>query len=396
MLNELRSFLENSYTSYHTVENSAKILTDNGFVRLNFGEDWRNLSAGKYFVIFGASSVTAFVIGDTKNYSFNIAESHTDSPALKLKGNCLVESENYVRLNVEKYGGGILYSYLDRPLKVAGRLLVLEGEKVVSKIVTSNFFVTIPSLCIHHNPTVNEGFAFNVQTDMLPLLGEKNTDFISELSGGSKVLDYDLYATVGEKSYLSGTEGEFLVSPRIDNLTSVFCSIEALTKCSPKGIAIAVCYDNEEIGSGTKEGASSQFLPMLLNKINSALGHTTLQLQQALYNSFALSIDNGHAVHCAHPEKSDITNKVFMNKGVVIKHNVNYATDGESSAVFKKILIDSNLLYQDYYNRSDIRCGGTQGLLTSAQLATRVCDIGLAQLAMHSAVEMVGARDVET
>ncbi|MEG2159156.1 MAG: hypothetical protein RRY18_04680 [Clostridia bacterium] len=129
MLNELRSFLENSYTSYHTVENSAKILTDNGFVRLNFGEDWRNLSAGKYFVIFGASSVTAFVIGDTKNYSFNIAESHTDSPALKLKGNCLVESENYVRLNVEKYGGGILYSYLDRPLKVAGRLLVLEGER---------------------------------------------------------------------------------------------------------------------------------------------------------------------------------------------------------------------------------------------------------------------------
>lgn len=388
----IQQFLQTSYTAYHTVANCKAILDANGFAQLHVGKKWDLQKGGKYYVTKNDSTIAAFVVGNLSNYAFNIAESHTDSPCLKAKGNVLCDSAEGKRINCERYGGGLWYSFLDTPLKVAGRLFVEENGKVVSKLVESSYTLNIPSLCVHHNPEAAEKLALNMQTDVQPLLGNAQ-DLWSTLTS-HKVLDADLYVVPAVEPTYTGVQNEFLTSPRIDNLTSVWASLQAITNCNPTGVAVAVCFDNEEVGSHTKQGACSAFLPQLLQKINRELGYNQDDYERAVTNGFALSIDNGHAVHPAHPEKSDVANKVYLNKGVVIKHHVNYATDGFSSAVVKALWGAKGVAYQDYYNRSDLRCGSTLGLVTSAQLQMNVCDCGLAQLAMHSAVETVGAQDV--
>lgn len=389
----IQQFLETSYTAYHTLANCKQILQQKGFEQLYVGAKWNIQKGGKYFVTKNDSTIVAFVVGNLSNYAFNIAESHTDSPCLKAKGNLLTDSAEGKRINCERYGGGLWYSFLDTPLKVAGRLFVQKDGKVESKLVASNYTVAIPSLCVHHNPESAEKLNLNMQTDVQPLLGDA-TDLWSTLTS-EKVLDADLYVVPAVEATYTGINGEFLTSPRIDNLTSVWASLQAISSCNPTGVAVAVCFDNEEVGSHTKQGACSAFLPQLLQKINRELGFGQDEYEMAVTNGFALSIDNGHAVHPAHPEKSDVINKVYLNKGVVVKHHVNYATDGFSSAVVKALWAANNLPYQDYYNRSDLRCGSTLGLVTSAQLQMNVCDCGLAQLAMHSAVETVGAKDID-
>ncbi|MBR2974677.1 MAG: M18 family aminopeptidase [Clostridia bacterium] len=390
----IEKFLQSSYTAYHTVANCKAMLDSNGFSQLFFGSKWQLTKGGKYYVTKNDSTIVAFVVGDLTSYAFNIAESHTDSPCLKAKGNTLCDSPEGKRINVEKYGGGLWYSFLDTPLKVAGRLFVKQGDKVACQLVDSSYTVAIPSLCVHHNPASAENLQLNVQTDLLPLLGNAN-DLWSTLTT-SEVVDADLYVVPAVEASYTGANGEFLTSPRIDNLTSVYTSIKALCSCKPTGVAMAACFDNEEVGSHTKQGACSAFLPQLLQKINRELGFDQDDYDRAVAGGFALSIDNGHAVHPAHPEKSDVINKVYLNGGVVIKHHVNYATDGLSSAVVKALLNANGIAWQDYYNRSDLRCGSTLGLVTSSQLQMNACDVGLAQLAMHSAVETVGARDVDT
>ena len=389
----IQQFLQTSYTAYHTVANCKEILLQKGFEQLYVGSKWNLQKGGKYFVTKNDSTIVAFVVGNLSSYAFNIAESHTDSPCLKAKGNVLCDSAEGKRINVERYGGGLWYSFLDTPLKVAGRVFVEKDGKVESKLVDSSYTVAIPSLCVHHSPESAEKLSLNVQTDVQPLLGNA-TDLWSTLTS-EKVLDADLYVVPAVDASYTGANGEFLTSPRIDNLTSVWASVQAIASCSPTGVAVAVCFDNEEVGSHTKQGACSAFLPQLLQKINRELGYSQDDYEGAVTNGFALSIDNGHAVHPAHPEKSDVANKVYLNKGVVIKHHVNYATDGFSSAVVKALWGANGVPYQDYYNRSDLRCGSTLGLVTSAQLQMNVCDCGLAQLAMHSAVETVGASDLD-
>ncbi|MCH5151805.1 MAG: M18 family aminopeptidase [Clostridiales bacterium] len=386
----VREFLDSSYTAYHTTSNAAAILQEAGFTKLTLGDRWQLKRGGKYFVTRNGSSIIAFVVG--KNNIFNVCESHTDSPSFKVKGNKLVESDGVKRLNTEKYGGGLLYSYLDRQLKIAGRVLVETSTGVEQRLVVSDYNVVIPSLAIHHNPNANDSLSLNAQVDTLPLFAQSETDLYASLTDG-KVLDGDLYVVPATQSFNSGVNGEFLSSARLDNLTSVYTSLKALTCAKPKSIAVVACLDNEEVGSGTRQGAPS-FIHQVLDAICDALGLSHAESLYAKENGMALSVDNGHAVHPAHPEKSDALNRCHLNGGVVVKHHVNYATDGLTSAVLKRLLDGVGVRYQDYYNRSDVRCGTTLGLATARELGMKVCDIGLAQLAMHSACETCGTADL--
>lgn len=384
------NFLDKSYTAYHAVRHSQFILEKHGFEKLNIADKWNLRVGGKYYTVKNGTSVIAFVIGE--NFAFNIAASHTDSPCLHIKGKEVIPSCEGARLNVETYGGLILYSMLDAPLKIAGRTIEKHGDALVNKVVESDYFVNIPSLAIHHNPNVNSAFSVSVQKDMLPLIGEVD-DFYATLSK-DEIVDADLYVVPATSPFRSGANGEYLCSPRIDNLTSVYTSLAALVSCNPQNIAICACFDNEEIGSRTKQGAASSLLQTVLEKIASGLKKSKDDYVSACENGFILSIDNAHAMHPAFPEKTDVKERVYMGKGIVIKHHVNYSTDGESSAILKTILDKAGVDRQDYYNNSDLRCGGTLGLMASANLGMRACDIGLAQLAMHSAVETVAYDDI--
>lgn len=388
---QLQQFLNTSYTAYHTTANVCQMLTANGFTQLTIGDKWNLQRNGKYFVTRNGSSVVAFVAG--KNNVFNVAESHADSPSFKVKGGKVVVGD-VVRLNTEKYGGGLLYTYFDRPMKLAGRLLAETANGVETQLVASKYNVVIPSLAIHQNRSVNDGFAINPQNDTLPLFSFENKDVYATLTDG-KVLDADLYVVPATESFTSGANNEFLSSARLDNLTSVYTSVNALLNVKPSSIAVVACLDNEEIGSGTRQGAPS-FIEQTLNAICQGLNLEASVALSARENGMVLSVDNAHARHPAHCEKSDPVAYAVMGGGITIKHHVNYATDGLSSAILKRLLSANGVKYQDLYNRSDMSCGTTLGLSTSRQLGMKTCDIGIAQLAMHSACETCAIADVDT
>lgn len=387
----IKQFLDTSYTAFHTVANAEAMLAEHGFTKLTLGKDFAIKRGGRYYVTRNDSGIIAFVAG--QNNVFNIVESHTDSPSFKVKGNSVTEGNGVVRVNTEKYGGGLLYTYFDRPMKIAGRLLCRTENGLQTKLAVSDYNVVIPSLCIHHNRNANDGFAVNAQVDTLPLLGLTGSDIYSTLTN-EKVIDGDLFVVPVTPAFAAGTHNELLCSPRIDNLTSVYSGLSALIAAEPHDIAVCACLDNEEIGSGTRQG-SPNWLEQVLCAICDALGLTETQAFAARENGFVLSADNGHAVHPAHPEKSDPYTKAYMGKGVMIKHHVNYSTDGLSSALFKHIASLVDVPVQDYYNNSAVSCGSTLGLVTSRTLGMKTCDIGLAQLAMHSACETVALCDVE-
>ncbi len=392
----LMEFLDASYTAYHAVDNIRDMLLEEGFQELFLGEQW-NFKSGKYFVTRNGSSVIAFVVSDDdEQKELHIAVSHTDSPCFKIKGERLVENEGLCRLNTEKYGGGLLYSYFDRPMKVAGRLLADGYDGVQQMLVASDYNVVIPSLAIHLNRDSNEKPLLKLQTDLLPLYAQDETELYKYFTD-KRVLDADLYVTPATPAFLAGVHNEFLCSPRIDNLTSVYSSVCALIKADGNfpSINLIACLDNEEIGSGTRQGAPS-FLSEVLDALAEALDMSPTEMLCAKEQGLVLSVDNGHAVHPAHPEKHDPKYHCVLNGGIVIKHHVNYATDGLTSALVKHLLEWADLPYQDLYNNSELSGGSTLGLVTARQLGMRVCDIGLSQLAMHSACETVGADDPDT
>ena len=387
---KITEFLNSSYTAYHATANAAAMLENAGFKKFDRGDGAAIERGGKYYCTINDSAFIAFTVGKEKG--LNVACAHTDSPSLKIKGGKLIDSPEGKLINVEVYGGLLLYSMLDIPLKIAGRAFVKAADGVECKLVCSDFNVNIPSLCIHHADK-DAGLKLNPQTDMLPLIGA--ADDIYSALGLENVLDGDLFVVSDVAPYYSGANCEYLVSPRLDNLTSVYSCVNGLINARPKGISVIACFDNEEIGSGTKQGAVSVFLEETLRRVYSDLGYSESDFAAACANGLVLSIDNGHAMHPAHPEKSDIINKVYLNGGIVVKHHANYSTDGKSSALLKAVLEKAEIPYQDYYNRSDIRCGGTLGLITSRQFAMDAVDIGLAELAMHSAIETVGSKDVD-
>ena len=389
----ISEFLSKSYTSYHATDNAVEILKSFGFKEIFINKKWELKEGDKCYIKKNGSAFLAFKVGKLDHYAFNIASCHTDSPSLKVKGNSLISSPEGKRINVEKYGGPILYSFFDIPLKVAGRLLIQKDNQIINNIYTSDFTLNIPSLCIHHSSNASDGMTIKIQSDMLPLLGE--CDDLFKTISKDKILDADLYCVPFVKPIYTGLNDEFLTSPRIDNLTSLFSIIMGLGNVNNSGIAICYASDNEEIGSLTKQGAESNFIIDVLKKINDGLNKSDDEFLKAKEDGFILSIDNGHATHPGHPEKSDVDQKVYLNKGIVIKHHTNYSTDGLSSAILKSICEKNKIPYQEYYNNSDIRCGSTIGNILSAKLSMNSVDIGLAQLAMHSAIETVGVNDIK-
>ena len=400
-MEQLIQFLRDSYTPYHACENAESLLGKHGFSRLTETEDWSLCEGGKYYILRGGA-IIAFTVGDLKTLSYKIAASHTDSPALKIKENPVMKSGLYATLNTETYGGGIWYSFFDRPLKLAGRVIKKEGDTLYPKTAVSPFTLTIPSVAIHQNRTANEGFSVNPQVDLLPLLSlaqnaEGEQELIARIAGEG-VVSYDLYLVNADMPYTFGMKEEFLASPRIDNLTSVFASLQALVSSeNTSGICVSACMNNEEIGSSTTEGADGDFMATVLKRIAYALGFDENAYFKALANSFLLSCDNAHAMHPNHPEKSDSSNKVALGGGVVLKHHANkaYITDAMSSAIVKTLLDNAQIPHQAFFNRSDARSGSTLGTAALRYTGMLGADIGIPQLAMHSACESFAKADYE-
>ncbi len=385
-MKELLHFLNTSYTAYHATANACAFLEEHGFTALDETQSWDLKEGGKYFVTRGASSVIAFSLGKG---SFKIVASHTDSPCLKLKDNAEMKG-TFTRLNAEPYGGGLWYTFFDRPLKIAGRIVTEENGVLQSKLFTSDYNVVIPSLAIHMNREANEKFSPDPQTDLLPLLslGEKDP----EADGIAK----DLYAVPADEPFVSGADGEFITSPRVDNLTSVFSSLRALCEAE-NGICVAACLDNEEIGSRTRQGAGSDFLKSVLKRIALCRGISEEDFLRAAAGSFLISLDNAHSVHPNRPEKCDPTNRAVMGGGIVIKAHAGgaYTTDAMTAAVIRTVFDRAGVKHQNFFNRSDMRSGSTLGAISLGQIGIPSADLGIAQLAMHSAAETFAKADYE-
>lgn len=400
---ELLGFLKNSPTAFQAVEEIGKKLTEAGFAKLGEHEKWDIVPGGKYFVTRNGSSVIAFSVPKKYAHSFMITASHTDSPTFKLKSAFEAEAcGKYVKLNVEGYGGMILSSWLDRPLSIAGRLIVKDGSKITTKNVNiDRDLVLIPNVAIHQNRQINSGFSYNIAVDMMPLYSasdKKGTllETAAEYAGCAKenVVGGDLYLYNRTPGTIWGAGDEFFSSARIDNLQCAYSTLIGFISAADEAKAVNVyaSFDNEETGSATKQGAGSQFLSDTLAKIAEKLGFS---VTEALASSFMVSADNGHAKHPNHPELSDAQNSPAINEGVVIKENAaqKYTTDAVSSAIFAKICEDANVPVQRFANRSDMGGGSTLGSISNTNAAMITVDIGLAQLAMHSSYETAGTKD---
>ena len=400
-MDRLIPYLQNSLTPYHAVKEAEGLLLRAGFTKLSETEDWQIAEGGKYYVVRGGALV-AFTVGALNEFSYKIVASHTDSPALKLKENPLQKSALYATLNTETYGGGIWYSFFDRPLQIAGRVIKKENDRLYEEVVESPFRVVIPSVAIHQNRNANDGFAVNAQVDLAPLVslscGVENSADLLEKIAGKGVISHDLFLVNADVPYSFGVNDEFLASPRLDNLTSVCASLSALVGLeNVSGVCVAACMNNEEMGSLTSEGADGDFLENVLRRIAYALRFDDNEYYKALASSFLLSVDNAHAVHPNHPEKADPTNKTALGGGVVLKNHANkaYITDGLASALVKTVFDNAEVCYQTFFNRSDVRSGSTLGALALRHTSMLGADIGLPQLAMHAACECFAKADYE-
>ena len=398
-LQNLTKLLENGFTPYQVNELIKEQLTENGFIPLYEEEDWTIEENGKYYVQRDGS-LLAFRVGNLDTFSFKIIATHSDSCGLKLKENFLVHTDTYTKLNVEPYGGGLWYSFFDRPLKIAGRIVYEEDGALRVQTLQSPFTLQIPSLAIHFNREANEKFSVNPQIDLLPLLSESKTvteeEFWQSMQVDKRVLGHDLFLVNTEKSYTTGMDNEYVSSPRIDNLTSVQATVDALINTQAEsGICVGAFFNHEEVGSHTSQGASGDFLENTLRRIAFSLFFNEVEFFKAMASSFLLSVDNAHAVHPNHPETSDVTNKTIMGKGIVIKSHAKqaYATGAVTSAILKRIFEGANVPYQTFYNRSDMRSGATLGNISMARFGVHGADIGLAQLAMHSSCECFAKAD---
>ncbi|MBQ7923772.1 MAG: M18 family aminopeptidase [Clostridia bacterium] len=394
---QLSAFLEKSLTAYHAKDNVKAQLLENGFTPLLPTQDWEICESGKYFVERGASLI-AFTVGQLDHFTYKIAAAHVDSPALKIKTNPEKKTENMISLNVERYGGGLWYTFFDRPLKIAGQIVTNTDGKLQAKTTQAPFLVTIPSQALHINREANDHFAVNLQTDALPLYALNDGNLIETAFAGENVVAYDLFAVNAEKPYVFGANGEFFASPRLDNLTSVYASLQGLLSAkTDKGVCVAAFFHNEEIGSQTLQGAGGDFLEKTLRKIAFALRFDDNEYDKALASSFFLSVDNAHALHPNHPEKSDPTNKTKLGGGVVIKSHAGgaYVTDSLTLATVKTVFENAGVPYQYFFNRSDAKSGSTLGVSALTRLGVYGADIGLAQLAMHSACECFAIDDFQ-
>ena len=393
----LMSFIDETPNAYYCINNLRKKLVENGFQELYENDIWSDLKEdGKYFVVRNDSSLIAFKMSETnQDIGFNIVAAHTDSPSFSIKPNADMFDGMYMKLNVSGYGGMLNYTWLDRPLSLAGRVVTLTDGIYEKKLVNvDKDLLVIPSQAIHINRDVNEKNSLNHQIDMLPIVSLNNDkrlediirDNLSKLDKDvDRICDYDLYLYNRDNAKYVGLNDELILAPRLDDLASLFpaftCFVESDNMDS---INVLCAFNNEEIGSLTSQGADSTFLIDTLTRISDTFN---INLLTALKNTLVVSADNAQS-------KSDPTNKVLLNNGVVIKHHINYTTDAVTSTLFKGICDNAKVPYQDYACRSDMRCGATLGGISQSHVSVDSVDIGIPQLAMHSTNETIGAKDV--
>lgn len=404
---QVLELIQRSPSCFHAVHQMARILEEAGYRRVKECEPWQLVKGGKYYTTRNGSSILAFHVGQQlDNYHFQIAASHSDSPSYKVKDRAELKGKGgYLQLNTEGYGGMICASWMDRPLSLAGRVLVRRGNEITAQLLNiDRDLLLIPNVAIHMNREVNAGMKFNQQVDMLPLFsagacGEDSYHALIARELGvepEQIVGCDLYLYPRVAPTVWGAEEEFISSPRLDDLQCAYTSLMGFLKGeNPHGVNVFACFDNEEVGSGTKQGALSTFLRDTLQRVHCALGYAPEAYFQAVAKSFMVSCDNAHAVHPNHPEKTDGENCVYMNRGVVVKFSANqkYTTDGISAAIFMQLCKDAQVPVQTFANRSDMAGGSTLGNLSTQQVSLHTVDVGLPQLAMHSAYETAGVKD---
>ncbi len=399
-------FLNNSHSPFHAVAEVERKLNDAGFIKLRENATWNLENNRFYYVVRNQSSLIAFKIPEMINVkSVNIVASHSDSPALRIKPIPAIKDAHYGKLGVEVYGGAILATWLDRPLSIAGRVTVKENGVLVNRLVDfAEESVIIPNVAIHQNREINNGYKWNEQIDLVPMVDDRDNEkylenLICEKLGCDRdnIMGHELYLYNQEKARLWGSSEQFVSGQRIDNLESVFTSTEAfLNSYSNNSINVIGIFDNEEVGSMTRQGMASSFLADTIERIFACFYYSRNDVKAVLANSFLLSADNGHAVHPNHPELYDGVNAVYLNQGVVIKTaaRMSYINDSTSWGVVKQLADRSGVPYQMFANKSGSRGGGTQTAISSVTLPIMASDIGLPQLAMHSCYETAGAKDV--
>ncbi len=404
--NMFLDFIKKSPSKFHAVSEIENMLNNSGFKKIDEKKDFKLERGGKYYISRNLSSLIAFTIpAYVGNYGFNITAAHTDSPTFKLKPNFEYELNGHNMLNTEVYGSPILNTFFDRPLDIVGRVMVKTSDGIEAKLLSfDRFMCVIPNLCIHFNRNVNKGVELNPQVDCLPLLGNKGVelaDLIAERLGVKKcdIVSHDLYLAILDRGTEGGLNNDLIMAPQIDNLECAFALTNGLIQSKVKDdtINVMALFDSEEIGSMTRTGADSKFLEDTLYRISVALDKNMNQHIIALNNSFMVSADNAHAFHPSYQSKYDPTNRAYLNGGIAIKSAArgSYTTDAYSEAVFKAVCDRVDAKYQSITNRSDIPGGGTLGAISLSHISIPSVDIGLPQLAMHSAMETCGIDDLD-
>ena len=393
----LMAYLDSAHSVYHAADGIAKALQQAGYTQLAEADTWQLQPGGKYYFLRGGSAVMAFCIPEAAPKGFLMTASHCDRPTFKIKENGELVGA-YTRLAVERFGGMLISTWLDRPLSVAGRVLVETDSGIQARLVDlDRDLLLIPNVAIHMNRQANDGYKWNPAVDTLPLFGGKEAkgkfDALLAEAAGGKVLGHDLFLYVRQKACVWGAEEEYISSAALDDLQCAWgCTQGFLKATASESIPVLCIFDSEEVGSGSAQGAASDLLEMLLGRICDGLG---LNLPQMLSQSFMISADNAHALHPNHPELSDANNAPLPGKGIVIKHNaaLRYTTDGVSAALMRKVCQKANVPCQTYYNRADLPGGSTLGYISLSHVSVPSVDIGLAQLAMHSAYETASVAD---
>ncbi len=403
---EMLDFIDASPVSYFVIENAKKMLVEHGYSRCYENKANEVKPGDKIYFKRNGTCLLAFNIGKNvrkDRLGYHIVISHCDSPSFKLKPNAEGKSDVYNKINVEPYGGMLCSTWLDRPLSAAGRVLVKEGNKIITRLVNiDEDLLMIPNMCIHYNRTANNGYAYNMATDMQPFYAES-------IEGGSfykilakavgveegNILNFDMFLYNRQKGLIWGQNNEYLSSGRLDDQECVFTSLKAFLESENDDVInVLFIADNEEVGSESRQGADSDFLDVVTTMISRSLGLDNPLLARA--NSFMISADNGHAVHPNNPGMSDPSNRIYMNKGIGIKFNASqrYTSDGISSSLFQYLCDEEGVPYQFFTNRSDLRGGSTLGNIVLSHMSMYAVDVGLPQLAMHSSYETAGVKDV--
>jgi len=396
-IENLMAFLDASPSVYHAVDNLAKLLENAGYTRLSEADCWNLTPGGKYYLTRGGSAIMAFRIPEGTPTGFMMTASHSDRPTFKIKENGEL-SGTYTRLAVERYGGMLIAPWLDRPLSVAGRVLVETEKGIKSKLLNiDKDLLLIPNVAIHMNRQANDGYKWNPAVDVLPLLGGKDAKgkfaALLEKEAGGKILGSDLYLYIRQKACVWGIGEEYISSAALDDLECAWCCTQGfLNAADSRSISVLSVFDSEEVGSASLQGAASNLLEGVLRRICSTLN---MDYDRALAASFMVSADNAHAIHPNHPELADASNAPVMGKGIVLKYNANqrYTTDGVSAALFRKVCQKANVPVQTYCNRADMPGGSTLGNISLSHVSVPSVDIGLPQLAMHSCYETAAVSD---